>query len=162
MLGGLSVAVGDAVAAGSREAALVALDSHPNRTVGHLSRALGRSHSATVRLIDGLERAGLVARRPGPDARSIVLELTDAGAAQAKELRAARAGVLDGLIDALTATEVAALEPLLERLLAASAGDADSRWRICRLCEEPRCEHTDRCPVDAAAPVSRSSLPARR
>jgi DNA-binding MarR family transcriptional regulator len=152
MLGGLSVAVGDAVAAGSREAALVALDGHPARTVGQLSRALGRSHSATVRLVDGLERDGLVTRRPGPDARSIVLELTDDGAARARQVRADRARVLDGLVDALSAAEVAALEPLFERLLAASAVDADSRWRICRLCEEPRCERGHRCPVDEAAP----------
>ena len=29
MLGGLAVAIGDSVAAGTREAALVALDNHP-------------------------------------------------------------------------------------------------------------------------------------
>lgn len=152
MLGGLVVAAADAVAAGSRESALVALDSHPDRTIAHLSRALGRSHSATVRLVDGLERDGLVTRLPGPDARSIMLELTEAGVKRVRQVRADRARVLDGLIGALTAAEVAALEPLLERLLAASAVDADSRWRICRLCEEPRCEYGRRCPVDEAAP----------
>jgi hypothetical protein len=50
VLGGLSVAIVDCVAASSRDAALVALDSHPDVSVAHLSRALGRSHSATVRL----------------------------------------------------------------------------------------------------------------
>jgi MarR family transcriptional repressor of emrRAB len=153
MLGGLAVAVGDGVAAGSREAALVALDSHPASSVGELSRALGRSHSATVRLVDGLERAGLVRREPSGDARSVALELTAAGTAAAGAVRSARARVLDGLVGALADGDVKRLEPLLERLLAASAGDAGSRWRTCRLCEEPRCETGRRpCPVDAAAP----------
>jgi MarR family transcriptional regulator, negative regulator of the multidrug operon emrRAB len=152
MLGGLAVAIGDAVAVGSRDAALVALDSHPGSTVRQLSRALGRSHSATVRLLDGLERDRLVRRGQGADARSIRLELTAAGRAAATAVRAARARTLDGLVDALPDRDVARLEPLLERLLAAGAVDADSRWRTCRLCEEPRCETDSRCPVDVAAP----------
>jgi DNA-binding MarR family transcriptional regulator len=152
MLGGLSVAISDRVGVGSREAALVALDSHPAVTVAHVSRALGRSHSATVRLLDGLERDELVRRRPGHDARSIRLELTPAGRAAAARIRSKRANALDGLIDVLADRQVANLEPLLERLLTASAIDADSRWRICRLCEEPRCESSRTCPVDAAAP----------
>ena len=152
MLGGLSVAISDGVAAGSREAALVALLSHRGRTVTQLSRALGRSHSAAVRLVDGLQREGLVRRGQGGDARSVALELTPAGKAAAEAVRAARAGVLDDLVAALSEKQVARLEPLLERLLAASGTDADARWRTCRLCEEPRCEQDRRCPVDAAAP----------
>jgi len=152
MLGGLSVAISDEVAAGTRQAALVALHSHPDRTVAQLSRALGRSHSATVRLVDGLQREGLVRRGPGGDARTVALELTSAGTAAAEAVRAARARALDDLVAALSEEQVARLEPLLERLLAASATDADARWRTCRLCEEPRCEQDRRCPVDAAAP----------
>jgi DNA-binding MarR family transcriptional regulator len=152
MLGGLAVAIGDQVAAGSREAALVALDSHPAVSVAHLSRTLGRSHSATVRLLDGLERDGLVGRRPGEDARSIQLGLTPSGRDAATRVRTSRAAVLDGLVDALTVGEVRDAERLLERLLAATATDADSRWRTCRLCEERRCEFIGPCPVDDAAP----------
>jgi DNA-binding MarR family transcriptional regulator len=152
MLGGLAVAIGDRVGAGSREAALVALDSHPGGTLAQLSRALGRSHSATVRLVDGLERQQLVRRRPGADARSRTLELTPAGQVSAAAVRERRARALDELVAALGAEDVARLEPLLEQLLAATAIDAASRWRICRLCEEPRCETGNRCPVDVAAP----------
>jgi DNA-binding MarR family transcriptional regulator len=152
MLGGLSVAVGDCVAASSREAALVALDSHPDVSVVHLSRALGRSHSATVRLIDGLARAGLVTRAAGQDPRAVALRLTGAGEAAASEIRRARAACLDELVAVLDDEDVVDLEPLLERLLAASARDRDSRWRTCRLCEEQRCESAVLpCPVDAAA-----------
>jgi MarR family transcriptional regulator, negative regulator of the multidrug operon emrRAB len=153
MFGGLSVAIGDSVTASSREAALVALDSHPDVSVVHLSRALGRSHSATVRLVDGLARAGLVTRAVGEDPRAVALRLTDIGEAAAAGVRRARAACLDRLVAVLSDEDVAAVEPVLERLLAASARDRDSRWRICRLCEEPRCESTIQpCPVDAAAP----------
>jgi MarR family transcriptional repressor of emrRAB len=153
MLGGLSVAVTDCVAGSSREAALVALDSHPGVSVAHLSRALSRSHSATVRLVDGLARAGLVERETGEDPRAVALRLTQAGGAAAAEVRRARATCLDELVDVLRDKDVAGLEPVLERLLAASARDQDSRWRICRLCEEPRCENAAQpCPVDEAAP----------
>ena len=152
MLGGLAVAIGDGVGAGTREAALVALRSHPGRTVSHLSRALGRSYSATVRLVDGLERDGLVRRDPGGDARSVALALTLSGARAAAAVRRTRAAILDGLVASLSDAEVRRLEPLLERLLAATATDADARWRTCRLCEERRCESRGSCPVDQAAP----------
>jgi DNA-binding MarR family transcriptional regulator len=127
--------IGDRVATASGRAALVALDSHPGVSVAHLGRALGRSHSATVRLIDGLARSGLVTREPGQDTRAVALQLTDAGEQAAAEIRRARAACLDKLVDTLNDEEVAGLEPVLERLLASSATDRDSRWRICRLCE---------------------------
>jgi MarR family transcriptional regulator, negative regulator of the multidrug operon emrRAB len=153
MLGGLSVAISDRVRAGSREAALVALDSHSDVSVVHLSRALGRSHSATVRLIDGLVRDGLVAREAGQDSRTVALRLTEAGETAAAEVRRTRAACLDELVDALSEQHVTGLELVLERLLAASARDRDSRWRTCRLCEESRCESLGHpCPVDEAAP----------
>ena len=152
MLGGLTVAVADLVAAGSREAALVALDSHPSATVAHLSGALGRSHSATVRLVDGLARDGLVERRSGRDGRSIALVLSPRGSRAAGEVRAQRALVLDSLVATLDADDVGRLSEILERLLEATATDAGSRWRICRLCEESRCEDGRECPVDRAAP----------
>ncbi|MBV9817320.1 MAG: winged helix DNA-binding protein [Solirubrobacterales bacterium] len=152
MLGGLSVAITDLVAAGSRQAALVALDSHSGVSVAHLSRALGRSHSATVRLVDGLARVGLVARETAEDPRAVALALTDAGREAAGEVRRARAMCLDALVDTLSDAEVIGLEQALEQLLAATARDADSRWRTCRLCEEHRCEDGQSCPVDRAAP----------
>lgn len=152
MLGGLAVAVVDQLRASSRDAALLAVDSHPERTLMHLSTALGRSHSATVRLVDGLTREGLVLRRPGSDTRTVVLTLTESGAATAQRLRNGRARILNELTGSMSPEDAAALEPLLEKLLAATARDAAARWRICRLCEEPSCEDGRPCPVDAAAP----------
>jgi MarR family transcriptional regulator, negative regulator of the multidrug operon emrRAB len=152
MLGGLAVAISDLVAAESRQAALVALDSHPDRTVAQLSRTLARSHSATVRLVDGLVRDGLARRASAPDPRAVLVALTPAGRTAAAAVRQRRAQALDGLVAALSESEVAAVQPVLERLLAATAVDPDSRWRTCRLCDEARCEAQHPCPVDQAAP----------
>jgi DNA-binding MarR family transcriptional regulator len=152
MLGALAVAIDDLVQAGSRDAALVSLDSHPARSVAELSRALGRSHSATVRLVDGMAAAGLLERRSGVDSRSVSLVLSAAGAAAARDVRARRADALGQLVRTLDGEHVDRLEPILEQLLEATATDADSRWRTCRLCDEPRCEDGRQCPIDRAAP----------
>ena len=152
LLGALAVAIEDVVQAGSRDAALVSLDSHPARSVAELSRALGRSHSATVRLVDGMAAAGLLERQPGADSRSVSLVLSGEGAAAAQDVRARRAEALDQLVRALDSEHVNQLEPILERLLETTATDADSRWRTCRLCDEPRCEDGRQCPIDRAAP----------
>jgi MarR family transcriptional regulator, negative regulator of the multidrug operon emrRAB len=152
MLGALAVAIEDLVQAGSRDAALVSLHSHPARSVAELSRALGRSHSATVRLVDGMVAAGLLERRSGADSRSVSLVLSAEGAAAARDVRSRRADALDQLVRALDGEHVEQLEPILEQLLEATATDADSRWRTCRLCDEPRCEDGRQCPVDRAAP----------
>ncbi len=152
LLGALAVAIEDVVQAGSRDAALVSLDSHPARSVAELSRALGRSHSATVRLVDGMAAAGLLERRSGVDSRSVSLVLSAEGAAAAREVRSRRADALGQLVRALDGEHVDQLEPILEQLLEATATDADSRWRTCRLCDEPRCEAGRQCPIDRAAP----------
>jgi DNA-binding MarR family transcriptional regulator len=152
MLGALAVAIEDLVRAGSRDAALVSLDSHPARSVAELSRALGRSHSATVRLVDGMVAAGLLERRSGADSRSVSLVLSAEGGAAARGIRARRADALDRLVRGLDGEHVDQLEPILEQLLEATATDADSRWRTCRLCDEPRCEDGRPCPIDRAAP----------
>lgn len=152
MLGALAVAIDDLVQAGSREAALVSLDSHPGRSVAELSRALGRSHSATVRLVDGMAAAGLVERRTGADSRSVALVLSATGVAAARIVRARRADALHRLVQDLGGDDLDRIEPILERLLAVTATDADSRWRTCRLCDEPSCEAGCQCPIDRAAP----------
>ena len=80
------------------------------------------------------------------------LVLSGEGAAAAQDVRARRAEALDQLVRALDSEHVNQLEPILERLLETTATDADSRWRTCRLCDEPRCEDGRQCPIDRAAP----------
>ena len=53
-----------------------------------LADRLGKSVSATTRLVDGLQRRGWVERRPHPDdGRRIQLVLTDAGEESTRKLR---------------------------------------------------------------------------
>lgn len=66
----------------SQLAALYVLADSAKTTVTDLADALGRSPSATSRLVAGLERRRLVERHPEPeDRRQRTLELTDRGRA---------------------------------------------------------------------------------
>ncbi len=51
---------------GDGPAALVAIAYNEGRTVEFLRKTLTLSHSWTVRVVEKLEKAGLVHRRPGP------------------------------------------------------------------------------------------------
>jgi hypothetical protein len=78
------------------------------------------------------------------------LHLTRESAREAVRLLAARQSAPAPLPAGLGERESAALERLLERLLAsATAGAADAN-RICRLCGPGVCGHPARCPVTRA------------
>src|ERR1700759_991065 len=97
LLGALAVAVSDAVAgavtagpghAGGTGAALAVLAQEPALNIEQRKVPLGRTQSATVRIVSQLVADGYAERRAGPDGRTIAVFLTDAG-------QAAAAGVLD-------------------------------------------------------------------
>ena len=90
LVGAWSLAVADRVTAaaavavgrgGQAPAALVALHEFADgSTIDHLRQVLGISHSAAVRLIDGLETDGHVERAVhADDRRSVALTLTPTG-----------------------------------------------------------------------------------
>lgn len=55
-------------------------DSATEMSVGALATAAGVAQPTATRMLGGLERAGVVVRRPaGDDRRRVVVELTDAG-----------------------------------------------------------------------------------
>ena len=73
-------------------AALYVLADGATRTIGDLADVLGRSPSATSRLVDGLARRRLVERRPEPeDRRQRSLALTQRGQAILRAVDRARA-----------------------------------------------------------------------
>jgi MarR family transcriptional repressor of emrRAB len=121
-------------------------------SIDALRRVLGLSHSGGVRVVKRLEREGLVRRDADPDdGRAVVLHLTPAGRRAARRVLAARRAALEPLLAPLDARDAAALERVLERLLAAATGSGEEANRICRLCEPDVCGHPDRCPVTLAA-----------
>ena len=160
LLGALALALADemqAVAAAvaghgaSGPAALVLLaDLAGGATVEEQRRALGLTHSGTVRLVDRLVGAGLVERRVGADARSLSLHLTPGGGRTARRVITARDGVLERALIPLEPRQRVLFEGLLEQLV---AGLEEPRRRICRLCDVPAC---GRCPAQAK-PSSRGS-----
>jgi hypothetical protein len=93
-----------------------------------------------------------VAREPDPaDRRAVRLHLTRDGQREARRLLTARQAALTPLLAGLGERESAALERLLERLLARATGSGEDANRICRLCDPGICGHPARCPVTQAA-----------
>jgi DNA-binding MarR family transcriptional regulator len=161
LLGALALAVADRLReaterpadglAASEPAALVTLAHYPGQPIGSLGKTLGLSHSGAVRLADRMEAAGLVRRTaPGPG-RTLAMQLTPRGQEAARGVLARRQVVVEQLVGLLDAGEVAALEQLAGRLLAGITTDRGSAYRLCRLCDEARCEGDAGCPVDQAA-----------
>jgi DNA-binding MarR family transcriptional regulator len=87
-----------------------------------LADAVLLSRSGLTRLVDRMERAGLVTRTPdAADRRVVRVALTDAGTAAYRDARAEhRSAVAEHFLDRLTAAEAATIERALERVLEAS------------------------------------------
>jgi DNA-binding MarR family transcriptional regulator len=162
LLGALSLAVADRTsdavgdAAAQSQTAAIALsalhhflDAPP---MDLLRRVLGLTPSGAVRLVDRLEDAGYVTRRPGRDGRSVALHLTASGRGAARRVSAARGDVLEDALSVLTADERRALEDLVSRVLVEMIrGPGAVRW-MCRLCDMKACGREEgRCPVANAA-----------
>jgi DNA-binding MarR family transcriptional regulator len=162
LLGALSLAVADRTsdavgdAAGQSETAAIALSAlHQfldRPSVGLLRQVLGLTPSGTVRLLDRLQHAGYVTRRPGRDGRSVSVQLTAAGRRAAERVAASRAEVLEDALAPLSPAEREAFEDALSRVLPGlMRGPGATRW-MCRLCDMKACgREAGRCPVARAA-----------
>jgi DNA-binding MarR family transcriptional regulator len=162
LLGALSLAVTDRTSAaagdalGQSDSAAVALSAlyHflNDPSVDLLRQVLGLTPSGTVRLVDRLEEAGYVARRPGRDGRSVSLRLTASGRRAAARVSAARTEVLENALSGLGAAERRALDDVISRVLAGLIrGPGATRW-MCRMCDTTACGREEgRCPVANAA-----------
>jgi MarR family transcriptional repressor of emrRAB len=133
---------------GSAPAALVHLQAYPGESVEALRRVLGVSQPAAVRVVDRLVAERLVDRRAGPDRRTLALHLTAAGERAASNLLSRRTHSLRSLLAVLEPDEQAALERLLERMVAALAGDRPEALRVCRMCDRQACTSAAGCPLD--------------
>jgi DNA-binding MarR family transcriptional regulator len=89
-------------------------------TVGELAAAEQVRSPTMTRLVDGLQRDGLVTREPNPsDARSVLVRATPTGRLVLSRGRAARIEDLAARLSALTPEEIAALRDasaLIERV----------------------------------------------
>lgn len=163
LLGALSLAVADRTseavgdAAGQSESAAIALSALRHfldaPSVDKLRRVLGLTPSGAVRLVDRLQSAGYVERRPGAhDARSVSVHLTPSGRRAAERVSRARAEVLDGALATLGSQEREQFEELLALVIPGMIrGPGATRW-MCRLCDMGACQRDQgRCPAANAA-----------
>ncbi|KVG65746.1 MarR family winged helix-turn-helix transcriptional regulator [Burkholderia pseudomultivorans] len=87
-------------------------------TAAELAREYGIDASAVTRLLDRVEKRGLLSRvRSIEDRRVVRLELTDEGRALAERLPPIFRSVLDQLLDGFTPEEVGFLKSMLRRIL---------------------------------------------
>jgi MarR family transcriptional repressor of emrRAB len=134
----------------SAAAALNVIGFYEGCSNGALSRALGLSHTATVRLVDKLELADLVLSETGADKRSVSLRLSDLGRERARAAVRERCLRLGDFIDVLTPQQRRQLDDIAEILLRSMVEAAQDADHICRLCDDSACP-PGRCPVHQRA-----------
>jgi DNA-binding MarR family transcriptional regulator len=144
LIGAAALAISAAVWASYRmeptdAAALNLVMAEPGISISLLSRALGLSHSATVRAADRLEGGGLVTRTPAGHGRTVALTCTERGQRLARQATARRRRVLNHAASGLTAAERQTLLSLLAAIVLKLAGDQDQIDHACRLCDQRRC-----------------------
>ncbi|HEY2562715.1 MAG TPA: MarR family transcriptional regulator [Acidimicrobiales bacterium] len=134
-------------------AALSALDQFLDRpAVDQLAKVVGLTQSGGVRLVDRLERDGLVRRGSGTDRRSASVSLTSAGRRLARKVESARLQVLDDVLAPLRAEERDTLASLTGRMLAGMMREPGATRWICRLCDLSACGRpAGRCPIEQVA-----------
>jgi DNA-binding MarR family transcriptional regulator len=137
----------------SADATLSSLDQFLERpSIDLVSGVVGLSHSGTVRLIDRLERDGLVRRSPGADLRTTSVSLTAAGRQRARQLERSRLRLLEAVLEPLTSDEREQLAALAGRMLVGMMrGPGATRW-LCRMCDLSACGRPEgHCPVEREA-----------
>lgn len=104
-------------------ASLMILDEHPGMSVADVARTVSTARQSANEMLGGLERAGLIERRPHPqDRRSQQIFLTDAGRARLDAARPAVKAVEIRLSEGFTPDELAVVNAWLSRM-AAAAGE---------------------------------------
>lgn len=127
--------------------------------VGDLGPVLGLTGSGAVRLVDRLERDGLL-RRSAKEGRVVKVCLTPAGRRQARKLQRQRLAAIGHLLSSLSPDEQRDLAVILEKVLCGAGLDRRSARTICRFCDHRRCDGED-CPIGRSL-RERGEHPARR
>lgn len=114
-----------------------------------LAKIIGVSQPTIVRVTDGLVREGLIKRRK-KQARSVALELSRAGHAEAIRLRRVRLREVETLVSLLDDREARSFEAKIDLLLSKLTNGRETARRICRFCAHDVCEGP-LCPVGLRA-----------
>jgi DNA-binding MarR family transcriptional regulator len=167
LLGALALSITDAVAQGVEKVegsygsdtfALILLQHAETLRSDVLARQLRLAQSSTARLVDRMERDGLVQRETGTDRRTVMVSLTARGRRAAERVRSARQNVLRELVAKLSDSERSALQAVSVKLLEALTVDLVSGEQNCRLCDEEACSLAH-CPVEIRYQTFEGALP---
>ncbi len=94
-------------------------------TIGELCRVIGYDSGAMTRLLDRIEKKGLIRRVANPDdRRSYLIELTQESATLVPKARRQVQNVFAALLQGFSDGEAAALKAALEKILENAAGGA--------------------------------------
>lgn len=155
LVGALSLAVVDRILravfedtdlGGEAVAALVAIGHSPGMTISQLGNVVARSHPGAVRIVDRLEAAELVERKPAShDRRSLTLTLTPRGLSERAAVLERRQTALLGILELVEPDHLRTLERVAATILSALPDDAAAALAICRYCDEQRCQA---CPME--------------
>jgi DNA-binding MarR family transcriptional regulator len=98
-------------------ASLMILEGAPGASVADVARAVSTARQSANEMLGGLERAGLIERRPHPrDRRSQQIFLTDAGQARLDAARPSVKAVEERLCAAFTEDELAVVRTWLAQM----------------------------------------------
>ena len=162
IIGAFSRALSDKMDRAVREAAglsnsacyaIVTIGSEPSASIETLRRMLGLEHSSLVRLIDRMERQGLLQRIRGTckDLRKVKVSLTDQGENRFTKILAARRKVLENTLSSLTREERGLVSSAIFKMMMSVVDGGDDQHYVCRLCDLESCPQ-DNCPVNLAYP----------
>jgi DNA-binding MarR family transcriptional regulator len=133
----------------STAAVLLALHHRGPMGVTALAHLVGLSQPACTRLLDRLVATRQVTRTKG-EGREVLVAVTAAGRRRAEALQRRRLDFARDLLAGLSRAERAALDRLLDRLVAQPVRDRAHARHLCRFCDHGVCTRAV-CPIGAAA-----------
>lgn len=133
----------------SAAALLLTLRFRSTLTATELADIAGIAQPTAVRVLDGLIRRGLVERQPRTG-RQAPLRLTASGRTRAQRFLSTRRRATGNLLTTLSGAEQAALERIIDKLLAAATTSRVFARTTCRLCDHGACDGP-LCPIGSRA-----------
>ena len=116
------------------------IGSEPGSSIKTLTGMLNIEHSSLVRLLDGLERDGLIERRlDSEDRRGKKVYLSPEGEELLTEMLNARRRVLQPMTGTLDDNEMQTLFDLLGKMIPTVVVGGDDQHFVCRVCELEMC-----------------------
>ena len=132
---------------------IVTVGTEPYSSIETLRRMLGLEHSSLVRLIDRMQKQGLLRRIRGigKDLREVKVTLTERGEDCFSKILTARREVLENAMRSLTCEDRERISAMIHKMMPNVVDGGDDQHYVCRLCDIDACPQ-ENCPVNLAYP----------